>query len=68
MVKLSQFMANISQLTVTKKLILLLEHIDELCVIVLGIGGGGKKKSSPLNSEAKVRHKTHTDRTYTNTH
>ena len=41
MEKLSQLVANISQLKGTKKLILLLEHTGELCVIVLEI----KKKS-----------------------
>jgi hypothetical protein len=37
MQKLSQFMANISQLKGTKKLIILLEHTCELFVIVLEV-------------------------------
>jgi len=48
MEKLSQLVANISQLKGTKKLILLLEHTGELCVIVLEIKK--RKKSPTLNS------------------
>jgi len=60
MEKLSQLVANISQLKGTKKLILLLEHTGELCVIVLEIKKEKKKSHTEL-IEAKVRQKTHTD-------
>jgi len=63
MEKLSQLVANISQLKGIKKLILLLEHTGELCVIVLEI----KKKSHTELIEPKVRQKN-THRQHMPTH
>lgn len=62
--KLSQFVASISQLKGTNKLIL--EHAGELRVIVLEIDKK-KKKSYTVLIEAKIRHKNHTQHTPTPT-